>query len=248
MNNIIDLTSHNYEGRNVRTSISESGEPLFVGKDVCDILGINQYRNALTRVPEWAQGCVVRVNTLGGKQEMATLKEAGVFWLTLRSDKPNAEAFQRWVCEEVLPALRRQGHYAPPMPQAQPQLALPARAGMPDMSAFGRTAKERIARLALLIEIERRTETLEKRREALFNTLEEPPPGSDTAYHYLRKRGARPGRGEALKFNNLAWCECGQDKSLPLCPGYDGRPVHAFPLPALDRAYERVFGEKKGGR
>ena len=112
----IDLISHQFEGRAVRASLNGSGEPLFVAKDVCDVLGIEKHRDALARVPEWATCRPVRVDVRSGNsvvqtREMAALREAGVYWLTLRSNKPEAERFQRWVCEEVLPALRREGAY-----------------------------------------------------------------------------------------------------------------------------------------
>lgn len=93
--------------------VGTNEEPLFVSKDVCSVLGISKYLDAIARVPDWAKGYPVRVDTLGGPQEMATLREAGLYWLILRSDKPLAEPFQRWVCEEVLPQIRKTGSYAP---------------------------------------------------------------------------------------------------------------------------------------
>lgn len=118
MTMIIDLTSHTYEGATVRTSRNEAGEPLFVAKDVCDVLGMD-HSKALERIPDWARiaaetspsdGEVSRPNK-GGRGRMAMLTEAGVYWLVLRSDKPGAEAFQKWVCLELLPTIRRTGGY-----------------------------------------------------------------------------------------------------------------------------------------
>lgn len=51
---------------------------------------------------------------------MATLRESGLYWLILRSDKPLAEPFQRWVCEEVLPQIRKTGAYAVPAAPREP--------------------------------------------------------------------------------------------------------------------------------
>ena len=106
------LTSHHFEGRDVRTSFTASGDPLFVAKDVCDCLEITDYKQTLSNAPDWAKGGGVKHPTLGGSQEMATLTEAGVYWVALRSNKPNAERFQKWVCVELLPTLRREGSYS----------------------------------------------------------------------------------------------------------------------------------------
>jgi len=105
------LTSYTNEGRTVRASIDQQGYPVVITKDICDVFEITHYRNALDRIPDWAKGCGVKVNTPGGVQEMATLKESGVYWLALRSTKPEAQRFTRWVCEEVLPSIRKNGFY-----------------------------------------------------------------------------------------------------------------------------------------
>lgn len=110
------LSSHIYEGHSVRSSRNVNGEPLFVARDVCDVLDISKHHDALARVPDWARSTPLRVEGEGGVRDMATLTEAGVYFLTLRSNKPEAEAFQKWVCTEVLPAIRREGQYRPPSP------------------------------------------------------------------------------------------------------------------------------------
>ena len=110
------LASFAYQDRAPLRVYGTPEEPLFIAREVCDALGIEHYRNALQRVPEWAVGCGVRVHTekggTGSVQDMATLTEAGLYYLVLRSDRPEAEAFQAWVCREVLPAIRKAGFYA----------------------------------------------------------------------------------------------------------------------------------------
>ena len=179
---ISGLISHSYEGRPVRTSRNDDGEPLFVAKDVCDVLGISKHSDAIARVPDWALGTPVRVEgESGGKgsvQRMATLTEAGVYFLTLRSDKPAAVAFQKWVCTELLPTLRKTGVYAV------------------GMSASGYvidgTAQERVTMLRKLLFIERGLLTLEARRTALLGGLPVEPapdmPGGVVILDYLRGR------------------------------------------------------------
>lgn len=94
----------------IRAMINESGEPMFVAKDVCSVLGISKYRDAIASLDE-DEGCPVVVDTPGGAQKMTAVTEPGFYKLVMRSRKPEAKAFQRWVTHEVLPALRRDGGY-----------------------------------------------------------------------------------------------------------------------------------------
>ena len=107
MNNIQIFNSEQF-GR-VRVIMSDN-EPKFIAKDVCEILGISKYRDALSRLdPD--EGCIVRVDTPGGKQEMRALTESGLYTLIIRSDKQEAKPFRKWVTSEVLPAIRKTGGY-----------------------------------------------------------------------------------------------------------------------------------------
>lgn len=103
------VTVFNFNQSQVRTVI-RNGEPWFVAKDVCDILEINNDRQALVRIPEQHKG-VSQADTLGGKQRISVISESGLYRLVLRSDKPQAEPFIEWVTSEVLPAIRKTGKY-----------------------------------------------------------------------------------------------------------------------------------------
>lgn len=94
----------------VRAIRDESGEPMFVAKDVCAALGLGNSRQALARLDDDEKG-VISNDTPGGKQLMTAVTEPGFYKLVMRSRKPEAKAFQRWVTHEVLPALRREGGY-----------------------------------------------------------------------------------------------------------------------------------------
>jgi prophage antirepressor-like protein len=85
-------------------------EPWFVAKDICDVLTVKDVSMALTKLPEEWKGTKV-IGTLGGNQTMRIINEAGVYKLIMRSNKDIAEKFQRWVCGEVLPSLRKKGEY-----------------------------------------------------------------------------------------------------------------------------------------
>ena len=108
MNEIQTFTSDQFG--QVRAVRRESGEPMFVAKDVCAALGLGNSRQALSRLDDDEKG-VISTDTPGGEQQMQAVNEAGLYVLVLSSRKPEARAFKRWVTHEVLPALRRDGGY-----------------------------------------------------------------------------------------------------------------------------------------
>ena len=89
----------------------KQGEPLFVLKDVCNALGITNTRNVSARLDEDMKG-VRLADTLGGTQQLTVINEVGLYEVIIRSDKPEAKAFRRWVTSEVLPSIRKHGMYA----------------------------------------------------------------------------------------------------------------------------------------
>jgi len=94
----------------LRQGLDISGSLLFVAKDVCDILEISKYRDALTKLDEDESGSF-RVDTPGGLQDVAAVNESDLYTLIMRSDKKLAKAFQKWVTSEVLPSIRKAGGY-----------------------------------------------------------------------------------------------------------------------------------------
>ena len=102
----------NYNSVEVRT-IQNDGEPWFVLKDVCNVLHIGNSRDVVARLDHDEKG-VGQIDTLGGKQEMTIINESGLYNVILRSDKPEAKPFRKWVTSEVLPTIRRHGMYATP--------------------------------------------------------------------------------------------------------------------------------------
>lgn len=109
MNN---LQIFNYKNKEVRT-IEKDGEPWWVLKDVCQILDISKYRDISARLDDDERE-PIRVDTLGGSQEMICINESGLYNVILRSDKPEAKPFRKWVTSEVLPSIRKHGAYMTP--------------------------------------------------------------------------------------------------------------------------------------
>ena len=107
-----ELQTFVYQGLPCRT-VQKDGETWFVLKDVCQVLGIVKYRDVAERLdPDEREP--VRVDTLGGKQEMVCVNESGLYSVILRSDKPEAKPFRKWVTSEVLPSIRKHGAYMTP--------------------------------------------------------------------------------------------------------------------------------------
>ncbi|MFG1846685.1 BRO family protein [Micromonospora carbonacea] len=99
-----------YDTTPIRTLLIDD-EPWFVARDVCSALGYGGgARNAVSKLPARMKG-VAPINTPGGQQELSVVNEPGVYRLTMRSTLPSAEAFQDWLAEEVIPAIRKTGRY-----------------------------------------------------------------------------------------------------------------------------------------
>lgn len=107
MNN--EIQKFDFKGASLRTLTDKAGEPWFVAKDVCDILGHSNVSMALDRLDDDERS---KFN-LGRQGETNIVNEAGLYVLVLGSRKPEAHEFKRWVTHEVLPQIRRTGGYIP---------------------------------------------------------------------------------------------------------------------------------------
>ena len=108
MNEIVKL----YQDHPVRI-LERNGDPWFVAKDVCAVLDIRNSRQATSYLDDDEKD-VITNDTPSGDQEMTVVSEPGLYSLILRSRKPEAKAFKRWVTHEVLPSIRKTGAYVTP--------------------------------------------------------------------------------------------------------------------------------------
>lgn len=109
MTNAIQIFNNPNFG-NIRTLNETGGKVLFCGKDIAAALGYSNTRDALSR---HCKGVVKRdILTEGGEQELSFIPEGDVYRLICNSKLPSAERFERWVFDEVLPAIRKTGGYA----------------------------------------------------------------------------------------------------------------------------------------
>ncbi|WP_417448357.1 Bro-N domain-containing protein [Idiomarina abyssalis] len=102
------LSVFNFDKESVRV-VKVDGDPWFVAKDVCTILGYKEPHKAVTR---HCKGGMKRpVLTTKGYHDLWTIPEADLFRLAFRSEMEAAEQFVDWVAEEVLPSIRKTGSY-----------------------------------------------------------------------------------------------------------------------------------------
>ena len=98
-----------YSGEELRTIQREDGL-WWVLRDVCRVLGMTTPAKVAERLDDDEKG-VSLIHTLGGNQKVTIINEPGLYAVILRSDKPEAKAFKRWVTHDVLPTIRRTGTY-----------------------------------------------------------------------------------------------------------------------------------------
>ena len=112
-----NLTTYAFNANQIRV-VEIDGQPWFLAKDVCLALGIHVMPGrtqvnttmALAKLDE-SERCFQRIETSAGPRKMAVISESGLYKLIMRSDKPEARAFQDWVTKVVLPAIRKDGAY-----------------------------------------------------------------------------------------------------------------------------------------
>lgn len=102
----------NFENHEVRSLLINS-EPWFIGKDVAEILGYSNPRDAISKHvdSEDKNSVAIRDGITRGNPNQTVINESGLYSLVLSSKLPSAKKFKRWVTSEVLPALRKTGQY-----------------------------------------------------------------------------------------------------------------------------------------
>ena len=115
MNN--EIQRFDFRGASLRTLTDEEGEPWFIAKDVCDILGMSNPSMAVIALDKDEVAQIDPKDYLGSEnrsnQAVNIVSEPGLYKLIMRSRKPEAKEFQRWVTHEVLPSIRKTGGYIP---------------------------------------------------------------------------------------------------------------------------------------
>ncbi len=110
-----DIIPFQFGNHEVRIRIDDDGNPWWVLKDVCTVLGLKDAGRAADRLEPSESMSIPQSSALHSELKMLIVNESGFYRLIMRSDKPEAKRFQHWVFHDVLPTLRKTGKYEVPV-------------------------------------------------------------------------------------------------------------------------------------
>jgi prophage antirepressor-like protein len=177
------------ENVSVRTKVID-GEPWFVGKDICDLLGLVNSRKSLQALDEDEKG-VTNGYTLGGNQELTIINESGLYHLIFISRKPEAKSIRRWVTGTVLPSIRRTGSYSVSNNRPESTKRLPLPKFRPYFSQWKENVKPYISRAELCLTAEKQRVTLGHVQKVYAGTAMSYPVAK--CIQYLAKKNRQEG-------------------------------------------------------
>lgn len=108
-----ELIPFTYGNQPVRV-VSIDGAPWFVLADLCRTLGLTRSAGQVAQRLDEGVRQTYTLETAGGRQAMTIVSEPGMYEVVIRSDKPEAVTFRRWITTEVLPSIRKRGGYLTP--------------------------------------------------------------------------------------------------------------------------------------
>lgn len=109
MNN--EIQQFDFKGASLRTLTDEEGEPWFVLKDCMSILDLGNPTETVKMFDKDEFSTTEVIDSIGRRQQTYIISEPGLYRLVMKSRKPEAKEFQRWVTHEVLPSIRKHGGY-----------------------------------------------------------------------------------------------------------------------------------------
>ena len=122
MTNQIQFSAFTFKSNSVRVITDNKQEPWFCANDVCDILGYSNPRDAISKHCKVGGVAKRDTPTKSAVQEMTFINEPNLYRLIIKSRKPEAEPFEAWVFEEVLPQIRKTGKYEIQLPEPEPTI------------------------------------------------------------------------------------------------------------------------------
>jgi prophage antirepressor-like protein len=118
------VTLFNFNGADLRT-VMHNGDPWFVATDVAEALDLTDGKTSIRRLdPDEVH--TMPLLSAGGTQNTTIISESGLYSLTLRSRRPEAKRFKKWVTSEVLPTIRKTGAYIEPGVDLAPMTVAPS--------------------------------------------------------------------------------------------------------------------------
>lgn len=107
-----EIQTFNFNSATLRTLTDTTGDPWFVLKDCMSILGLGNPTETVKMFDDDEFSTTEVIDSIGRRQQTYIISEAGLYGLVLKSRKPEAKEFKRWVTHEVLPSIRKHGIYA----------------------------------------------------------------------------------------------------------------------------------------
>lgn len=111
MDNSLMSFNFNQTNQDIRTITNDNGEIWFVAKDVCNILELNDVNKALLKLDD-DEKLTRKLFVSGQNRELWLVNESGLYTLVIRSNKPEAKKFRKWITSEVIPSIRKKGFYS----------------------------------------------------------------------------------------------------------------------------------------
>lgn len=209
------LQQFEFSGLQVRATIID-GNPWFIAKDVCEILGLVNSAKATSQLDPDEVTKSYAVDTKGRKQSMSFVNESGLYSLIMRSNKTETKAFRKWVTSEVLPSIRKTGNYT--LPQSvthEPEVLAPVPTGEPSdwlsglkelaaLTPKAIDAKVEVAKTQILEEVTQRIEHLDRKIGSL-------PINSEQVWYIKKGVGEIVRLRAAVKEKRRMWGQVYQD-------------------------------------
>ncbi len=237
MEQIIKIFENEKFGQ-IRT-ITKDGEPWFVLADVCRALEIRNSRMVAGRLDR-DELMSVKLTSGGQRREMTVINESGLYAVIIRSDKPQAQSFRKWLTSEVIPTIRRTGGYVSNeemfIENYLPFLDEPYR----DLFRLQMTAinklNERIRHDQPLVEFANQVSNtdnlIDMNAMAKLARAENIPVGRNKLYGWLKSMGV-------LMSNNLPYQQF-------IDRGYFAVKESVFEVDGLKKTYQQTFVTGKG--
>lgn len=147
------------ENVSVRTKVI-NGEPWFVGKDFCNLLGLVNHKKSLQALDDDERRGVTISDPIGRNQQVTCINESGLYHLIFISRKPEAKSIRRWVTGTVLPSIRRTGSYSLNGTHREEAKRLPSPKNRPFFREWKENVKPYISRAELCLVAEKLDVTL----------------------------------------------------------------------------------------
>ena len=111
MNTEQKIITFQFESKEVMVIKDDNSELQFIAIDICRILDIKNVSQALNNLDD-DERLIYKIHISGQMRDVLCVTESGLYALILRSTKPNAKKFRKWITSEVLPQIRKTGKYA----------------------------------------------------------------------------------------------------------------------------------------